>query len=135
MISAILRRWALLKKEHITTDDPQAIWKARLRTHFKNARGRCKNIAEITETSCLWKKGISEENRRVKRQNTLCGMENFLPDYSEGEDERSMESHMSRIQKIQQLLKEKQDKFQINKLTEITFYHPRRLLVTEFVTV
>ena len=100
---------------------------------------KCKRVLQKycrnnRETSCLWKKGISEENRRVKRQNTLCGMENFLPDYSEGEDERSMESHMSRIQKIQQLLKEKQDKFQINKLTEITFYHPRRLLVTEFVT-
>ena len=59
----------------------------------------------------------------------------ILPDYSEGEDERSMESHMSGIQKVQQLLKEKQDKFQINKLMKITFSHPRRLLVTEFVTV
>ena len=87
------------------------------------------------ETSFLWKKGISEENRVVKRQHTLCGMKNFLRDYSEGEDERLMESHMSRIQKIQQLLKEKQDKFQINKLVEITFSHPRTLLVTEFVTV
>ena len=87
------------------------------------------------ETSFLWKKGISEENRVVKRQHTLCGMKNFLRDYSEGEDERLMESHMSRIQKIQQLLKEKQDKFQINKLMDITFSHPRRLLVTEFVTV
>ena len=87
------------------------------------------------ETSCLWKKGISEENCIVKRRHILCGMKNFLPDYSQGEDERSMESHMSRIQKIQQLLKEKQDKFQINKLMEITVSHPRRLLVTEFVTV
>ena len=78
---------------------------------------------------------MEKENRVVKRQHTLCGMKNFLRDYSEGEDERLMESHMSRIQKIQQLLKEKQDKFQINKLMDITFSHPRRLLVTEFVTV
>ena len=99
--------------------------KRALQNYYRNNR----------ETSCLWKKGISEENRIVKRQHTLCGMKNVLPDYSEGEDEKSMESHMSRIQKIQQLLKEKQDKCQINKLVEITFSHPRTMLVTEFVTV
>ena len=63
MISAILRRWALLKKEHITTDDPQAIWKARLRTHFKNARGCCKNIAETTEKQAVY--GKREYQRRI----------------------------------------------------------------------
>ena len=62
-------------------------------------------------------------------------MKNFLPDYPEGEDERSMELHMSRIQKIQRLSREKQDKLQIKRLMEITFSHRRRLLVTEFVKV
>ena len=125
-----------LKKD--TTGDPQAIWKAESKiTHtFQECKRALQNYYRNNrETSCLWKKGISEENRIVKRQHTLCGMKNVLPDYSEGEDEKSMESHMSRIQKIQQLLKEKQDKFQINKLVEITFFHPRILLVTEFVTV
>ena len=61
MISAILRRWALLRKD--TTDDPQAIWKARLRTHFKNARGPCKNIAEITEKQAVY--GKREYQRRI----------------------------------------------------------------------
>ena len=133
MTSAILLRWSHFKKECITTDDAQVIWKARLRTHFKNARGRCKNIAEITEKQAVYgKRKYQEENRVVKRQHALWGMKNFLPDYPEGEDERSMELHMSRIQKIQRLSREKQDKLQIKRLMEITFSHRRRLLVTKF---
>ena len=101
MISAILLRWSHFKKEHITTDDAQVIWKARLRTHFKNARGRCKNIAEITEKQAAYgKRKYQEENCVVKKQHALWGMKNFLPDYPEGEDERSMKLHVSRIQKI-----------------------------------
>ena len=61
--------------------------------------------------------------------------EEFLPDYPEGEDGRSMELHMSCIQNIQRLSKEKKNKLQINRLMEITFSHRRRMLVTEFVKV
>ena len=50
---------ANLKKQHITNNDAQPIWKARLCTYLKNARGRGKNISEITDTGCLWKKEIS----------------------------------------------------------------------------
>ena len=89
MISAIILRF---KKEHITTDDTQAIWKARLSTCFKNARGRCKNIAEITKKQAVYGNNkYQEENRVVKKQHALWGMKNVLPDYSEGEDERSIE--------------------------------------------
>ena len=62
-------------------------------------------------------------------------MKDFLPDHPEGEDERSMELHMSRIQKIQRLSIEKQDKLRINRFMDINFFHRRRLLVTEFVKV
>ena len=63
------------------------------------------------------------------------GYEGLLLDYPEGEDGRSMELHMSCIQKIQWLSKEKKDKLHINRLMEITFSHRRRMLVTEFVEV
>ena len=62
-------------------------------------------------------------------------MKNFLPDYPEGEEERSIELNMSHIQKIQRLSKVKKDKLHINRLMEITFSRRRRLLVTEFVKV
>ena len=81
MISLIIRRWVHLKKEHITIGDAQAIWKAILRTHFKNVKGRCKNIAEIAEKQVVYgKTKHQEENHIVKRQHTLCGMNSFLPD-------------------------------------------------------
>ena len=80
MISAIHLRWPHLKKEHITTDDAQAIWKAGLRARFKNTRGLCKNIAEITEKQALYgKRKYQEENCVVKKQRALLC--NFLPDY------------------------------------------------------
>ena len=89
MISAIFLRWPHLKKEHITTDDAQAIWKARLRTYFKNVRGRCKNIAEIAGKQAVYgKRKYQEENRVVKKQHVLWGMKDFLPDYPEGKDGR-----------------------------------------------
>ena len=50
---------ANLKKQHTTNNDAQPIWKARLCTYLKNARGCGKNISEITDTGCLWKKEIS----------------------------------------------------------------------------
>ena len=71
MISVIILRWPHLK-QHITTDDAQAIWKARLGTHFKNARGRCKNFAEIIEKQAVYgKRKYQEENRVVKKQHAL----------------------------------------------------------------
>ena len=63
------------------------------------------------------------------------GYEELLLDYPEGQDGRSMELHMSCIQNIQRLSKEKKNKPQINRLLEITFSHRRKMLVTEFVKV
>ena len=57
------------------------------------------------------------------------GYEELLLDYPEGEDGRSMELHMSCIQNIQRLSKEKKNKPQINRLLEITFSHRRKMLV------
>ena len=106
-------------------------------THtFQKCERTLQNIAEITEKQAVYgKRKYQEENRVVKKQHALWDKKNFLPDYPEGEGERSMELHMSSIQKIQRLSKEKQDKLQINRLMEITFFHCRRLLVAEFVKV
>ena len=101
MLSAKLLRQPHFKKKDITTDDAQAIWKARLYTHLQKARGRCRNIAEITEKQAVYgKRKYQEENRVVSEQQALRSMRNFLSDYPEGEDERSMELHMARFRKF-----------------------------------
>ena len=63
MISALFTRWPNLVEIQGCYEDALAIWKSRLRTHFKNTRSRCSmNIPQILEKKGKFgKKRASED--------------------------------------------------------------------------
>ena len=49
MVGALLLRFQFLENVHMRYDDAAAFWHAKIKTHFKNNRVKCKeNIPEIT---------------------------------------------------------------------------------------
>ena len=110
MVSAMFQIWPHLRKQQVNSDDALALWETRQRTHFKNARQRLSHIAQVAAKKSVYgtrKESFEEEcNQELKRQRMLWGVPNFMTEYPDGEEDRTMAVLVTRLQKLHKLPKD-----------------------------
>ena len=133
-----MKRFPYLARESVTRSDAVDLWHGRIKTQFKNNRFRLRDtIPEIlAKRQKFGKKRKSADNieEQTPKKITRCwGVDNFLPDIPEGEDDFTW-------QKFQQILKEQHNQPLHKQSTEIidrtmkkTFPHRRKLLVKDLI--
>ena len=139
MVSAMVQRWSHLRTLQVSSDDALALWKTCLQSHFKNARQRLGHIAEVASKKSVYgkrKASFEEEcNQQLKRQHMLWGMPNFMAEYPDGEDDRTMTALVTRLQKLHKLSKDKQDKALVKRSMDSTSSCRRKALINDFANV
>ena len=123
MVDAILQRWPCIVHEQASYEDSQTIWKARLRTHFKNARYR-----HGDDIPCIIANAPGQEIA-VKKACRAWGIPNYLPDCCEGEDEASQEIHVTRLVEQSKLSELKQNAATVQLSMNKTFADRQQLIV------
>ena len=76
-----------------------------------------------------------ECNQQLKRQCMLWGMPNFMAEYPDGDDDRTIAVLVTRLQKLQKLPKDKQDKALAKRLMDSTFFCRGKALINDFANV
>ena len=136
MVKSLFKRFPSLTEESVNYNDAVDMWHGRLKNHFKSQRFRWKeNTPEIILKRQLYGKRKSSADKLAEpRRKKLCwGMENFLPDLPEGEDDTTYSRYQQDLKEQHNLRKESRDKSVISILMNKTFAHRRHLLVKEFV--
>ena len=101
MVRAILLRWPRLTEEFGCYEDSFSQWRRWIRTTFKNARSRLGD--DIPEVDVKRSVFSSKRKREIsmgtvtKKACTAWGVENYLPERYEGEDETSQALHRDRL--------------------------------------
>ena len=135
-MKSLFKRFPSLTKESVNYNDAVDLWHGRLKNHFKSQRFGCKdNIPEIIlkRQLCGKRKSNADKSAEPKRKKLCWGMENFVPDWREGEDDTTYSRCQRDLKEHHNLRKKSCDKWVISILMNKTFAHRRHLLVKEFV--
>lgn len=136
MAKAIIERWPYLKKEHMNANDAQFYWKKRLRTYFKNTRGKTRDHPEMMQKQAIFGKKRGAENHGeaplLKKTNKAWGVVNYLPEREIGEDDATQAAFVKKLQDQATLLSHRQDSQTIIDLAmRKTFPDRRKKIITE----
>ena len=140
MVNFVLRKWKYLEKEFGTYRDGFKNWKDKMRTHFKNKRGRMgMDILEVKAKTELYgkRKGGSAGNDLTdfKKVCVMWGVKNVLASVGKGEDEETMAAHEKCLQHQSQVSIERHDKLVVKRLLDLTYSKRRKLLVTDYTKI
>jgi len=136
MARSIIEKWSHLQIEHMTYDDALNFWKRRLRTYFKNTRGKNKeNIPQKKKT--FGKKRASEEcnGEPLKKAARAWGVANYLPDREAGEDDGTQQSYIEKMASISDQAVHRRSKEQVLFMMGKTFPDRRNMIVQKMAKV
>ena len=113
MVKSLFKRFLSLTEESVNYNDVAGLWHGRLKSYFKSQQFRCKeNIPEVMLKCQLYGKRKSNADKLAEqRRKKLCwGIENFLPDLPEGEDDTTSSRYQQDLNEYYTLRKENRDK-------------------------
>ena len=113
MVKSLFKRFPSLTEESVNYNDAVDLWHGRLKNHFKSQRFRCKeNIPEIILKRQLYGKRKSNADKLAEsgRKKLCWAMENFLPDFPEGEDDTTYSRYQQDLKEQHNLCKDSHDK-------------------------
>ena len=112
-MKSLFKRFPSLTEESVNFNDAVDLWHGRLKIHFKSQRFGCKeNIPEVTLKRQLYgkRKSNAGKSSQPKRKKLCWGMENFVPDLREGEDDTTYSRYLRDLKEHHNLRKENCDK-------------------------
>ena len=123
---------------HMNHHDALVFWVRRLRTHFKNSRSKnCENLPVILSKRATFSKrkmgdeNVADENNKKARR--AWGIQNYLPEREEGEDEISQAELVEIVQKQARLVVRNKDLS--SHAMKKTFPDRRKMITVEMAQV
>ena len=110
-----LRHWLYLAREQDSYEKSFAIWKFRLRTHFKNSQKKLHTpIPEVLANKAIYgnRKNDNCDNQTIAKKGIMTqSVVNFLPNYQNGKNKTMMDAQKSRLNTQSHLTDGRQDDF------------------------
>ena len=140
MARAVLERWPHLQNKHINFDDGMEFWKRRLRTFFKNRRGKnTENLPEIVAKKAIFGKKRPTEDvtttYQSKKRKLSWGVKNYLPEREAGEDDHTQDSLTTKLKTEWVKPEHRRNEDMINMCMDKTFPDRRKAIVTDIKPV
>ena len=112
-VKSLFKRFPSLTEESVNYNDAVDLWHGRPKNHFKSQRFGCKeNIPEIILKRQLYgkRKSNAYKSTELKRKKLCWGMENFVPDLREDEEDTAYSRYQRDLKEHHNLRKESCDK-------------------------